>query len=309
MKSGFEAELEQLESRVVALYGIAEAVARRQRDRLAVSEGEIHLDLYPPQREQTGTVVFVGGLSSHALMYAGFLDALSRRGHAVVALDLRGHGRSSGERGDFTIESVIEDLAAAAGYARQLFGGPVTVLGSSLGGFFALVGANAVEGFDAGISHGVLLPELPITAKDRRLAPLARLLARAAPRLRLSTRLLTDWGGVAESPELRAAIQADPLMAWRYTTRAIASGSSYRPARPLTDLRVPHLLIVGEHDRMTPLEYARQVYARMSGPKELAVVHGAGHMGGLVEHRDEMLALVDDFLRRVAGGQPPTEEA
>ncbi|HET7034265.1 MAG TPA: alpha/beta fold hydrolase [Thermomicrobiaceae bacterium] len=308
MNTRLQPELDHLEARAVALYGIAEAVARRQRERLAVAGGEIHLDVYSPEGEQFGTVVFVGGLSSHALMYAGFLDALSQRGYAVVALDLRGHGRSSGERGDFSIESVIEDLTAAAGYARERFGGAVTVLGSSLGGFFALVGANAIRGFDAGISHGVLLPELPISAKDRRLAPLARLLARLAPRLRLSTRLLTDWSGVAESPELRAAIQSDPLMAWRYTTRAIASGSSYRPARPLTDLRVPHLLIVGEHDRMTPLDYARQVYARMSGPKELAVVPDAGHMGGLVEHRDEMLALVDAFLRRVAGEGSQREE-
>lgn len=285
------------ERETIRLFELDEAILRRETTRARSGDAEIHLDIYPAETTSRGALVFVGGLSSHALMYAGFLDALSRRGIAVVALDLRGHGRSGGKRGDFTIATVLEDLETAASVAIERFGGPLAVMGSSLGGFFALAGANAIERFDAGISHWVMLPDMPLSARDRRLAPLSKALARVAPRFPISTRMLADWKQVAQDPAQRRRIMADPLMVWTYSARAIASGADYRPARPLTELRVPQLVIIGERDAMTPVDYTMRVFARLQGPKELAVVPGAGHMGGLAEHRPEVLDLVDHFLR------------
>jgi pimeloyl-ACP methyl ester carboxylesterase len=293
------------EAATVALFGWIDAANARDTAFLEVGaqgEGRVHVDVYPAQGTARGNVVFVGGLSNHAFGSAQFEHELSKRGWNVVGVDLRGHGRSSGKRGDFTIAMVVEDLAAAAAYAKDRFGGEVAVMGSSLGGFYALCAANAIEGLSCAVSHWIFLPNEPVTKKDARMRPVALLLDKVAPGLRIKTTQVADWSGVCEDPELKQKCFDDPLMAWKYTARALASGFRYDPPRPLTDLRVPHLVLLGERDPMTPFEYTRGIYAQLKGDKEWVTIPDAGHMGGLVEHQGEVLDAVDDFLGRKMPG-------
>lgn len=299
----------------IALYGWEDAAAHRDTASVAVGggarsgpgarEGALHLDVYPAPEATVarGTVVFVGGLSNHALGYADFEWKLSRRGWNVVAVDLRGHGRSSGSAGDFTTEMVVEDLGAAAEYARHRFGTDIALMGSSLGGYYALVGANALDGIRCTVSHWIFLPNEPVTPKDRRMRPVALLLDRIAPGLKIPTRSVANWDGVCDDPVLKQRCFDDPMMVWKYSARALASGFRYEPARPLTDLRTPHLVLLGERDAMTPPAYTRGIYAQLQGDKEWVTIPDAGHMGGLVEHQGEVLDAVDEFLgRRMAVG-------
>ncbi|MCW2924156.1 MAG: hypothetical protein JWM98_1560 [Thermoleophilia bacterium] len=298
------------EAATIALYGWEDAVASRDTAMLAVGRtGRLHVDVYPAQGTARGSVVFVGGLSNHALGSASFEWQLSLRGWNVVGVDLRGHGRSSGRRGDFTIPMVVEDLEAAVAYARERFGGEVALMGSSLGGFYALCGANAIDGIRCTVSHWIYLPSVPITKKDARMRPVALLLDRVAPNMRLPTTQVANWDGVCEDPELRRKCFDDPLMAWKYSARALASGFRYDPPRPLVDLRTPHLVVIGEQDTMTPMPYTKGIYDQLRGDKEWAVIPAAGHMGGLVEHQDEMLDVVDDFLGRRMGADASTGHA
>lgn len=287
------------EAATIALFEFIDAANARDTALLEVGEtGRVHVDVYPAQGTPRGSVVFVGGLSNHALGSASFEHALSRRGWNVVGVDLRGHGRSSGRRGDFTIPMMLEDIAAAGAYAKDRFGGAVAVMGSSLGGFYALCAANAIDGFAVAVSHWIYLPNEPITRKDARMRPVALLLDKVVPNFRLPTRQVANWDGVCEDPELRQKCFDDPLMAWKYTARALASGMKYEPARPLTELQIPHLVLIGEQDTMTPMPYTKKVYDRLHGDKEWVVIPGAGHMGGLVEHQDKVLDAVDGFLGR-----------
>ena len=91
-------------------------------------------------------------------------------------------------------------------------------------------------------------------------------------------------------------------MAFKYTARALASGFTYQPATPLTKLRIPHLVVLGDRDTMTPLPYTKRIFEQLEGDKEWRTIADAGHMGGLVEHQDEMLEIVDEYLgRRMPG--------
>jgi pimeloyl-ACP methyl ester carboxylesterase len=287
------------EAATVALFGWIDAANARDTAFLEVGDGgRIHVDVYPAQGTARGSVIFVGGLSNHAFGSAQFEYRLSQRGWNVVGVDLRGHGRSGGKRGDFTIEMVVEDLAAAAAYAKDRFGGPVALMGSSLGGFYALCGANAIDGIDCAISHWIYLPNEAITKKDARMRPVALLLDKIAPQMKIKTTQIADWSGVCDDPVLKQKCFDDPLMVWKYTARALASGFRYDPPRPLTKLRTPHLVLLGERDTMTPFEYTRGVYDQLEGDKEWVTIPDAGHMGGLVEHQDEVLDAVDDYLGR-----------
>ena len=287
------------EAATIALYEFIDAANARDTALLAIGEtGRVHVDVYPAQGTARGTVVFVGGLSNHALGSASFEHELSKRGWNVVGVDLRGHGRSSGRSGDFTIPMMLEDIAAAGAYAKDRFGGAVAVMGSSLGGFYALCAANAIDGFECAVSHWIYLPNEPITKQDARMRPVALLLAKVAPNLRLPTKQVANWDGVCEDPKLRQKCFDDPLMAWKYSARALASGFRYDPPRALTDLRIPHLVLIGEQDTMTPMPYTKKIYDQLRGDKEWQVIPNAGHMGGLVEHQGEVLDVVDEYLGR-----------
>jgi len=290
------------EAATIALYGWEEASAHRESARVAVGDaGQVHLDIYPAAGAARGTVVFVGGLSNHALGYSDFSWRLSERGWNVVGVDLRGHGRSSGRRGHFTTETIIEDLAAAGAHAKERFGGDVALMGSSLGGYYALVGANAIEGFTCAVCHWIFLPNEPVTKKDARMKPVALLMDKLLPGLMLPTKAVANWDGVCDDPELKQRCFEDPLMVWKYSARALASGFRYAPARSLLNLRIPTRVILGDRDTMTPMSYTRGIYDRLQGDKEWVTIPDAGHMGGLVEHQGEMLDAVDDFLGRRMG--------
>ncbi len=75
--------------------------------------------------------LLVHGLASNARLWDGVARHLAARGHRVVAVDLRGHGRSEAPGGGYDTDTAADDLA---GLARALdLTGPV-VAGQSWGG-------------------------------------------------------------------------------------------------------------------------------------------------------------------------------
>jgi len=81
-----------------------------------------------------------------------------RKEHRVVAVDLRGHGRSDKPRQEYTMEGFADDLAWQCG---QLGVANPVVIGHSMGGAIALEIAARLPGWPAAIvllDSGVLLP-------------------------------------------------------------------------------------------------------------------------------------------------------
>src|SRR5262245_21984946 len=81
-------------------------------------------------------VVIVPGFNSHSGQYLWVAGQLASRGLAVYALDLRGRGKSDGER--FYVEKFqdyVDDVATFVGIAKSQHPGlPVFLLGHSAGG-------------------------------------------------------------------------------------------------------------------------------------------------------------------------------
>lgn len=84
-------------------------------------------------------VVFAHGLGSTrgGQKVAAFEAECARRGWALLAADFRGHGDSDGVMPELSGARLLEDLAAIATTARQLAGGPLLLVGSSMGGWAA----------------------------------------------------------------------------------------------------------------------------------------------------------------------------
>lgn len=134
----------------------------------------------------------------------------------------------------------------------------------------------------------------------------------------LSRRLQAAVGWLQDRPELGAArvglfgasTGAAAALAVAAALPAAVAAVVSRGGRPdlamphLADVRAPTLLIVGGRD-LEVLDLNRAALARLSGPKELQVVAGAGHLfeepGALVT----VASLAGDWFRRHLASAPP----
>jgi alpha-beta hydrolase superfamily lysophospholipase len=89
-----------------------------------------------PDAQAKGVVCVVHGLGEHGGQYVNAAEALVKQDIAVVAIDLRGHGRSEGRRGHTASYNVLLDDVDAllAGAAELYCGAPRFLYGQSLGG-------------------------------------------------------------------------------------------------------------------------------------------------------------------------------
>lgn len=112
--------------------------------RIAVGAGEARREIALRRRSGTGPcVVWLGGFRSDMLATkAEALDAwAAANGRAVLRFDYSGHGESGGRFEDGTISRWLEDTLAALAAAGD---GPHVLVGSSMGGWLALLAANAL---------------------------------------------------------------------------------------------------------------------------------------------------------------------
>jgi alpha-beta hydrolase superfamily lysophospholipase len=112
----------------------------------------VHYRRWLPDGEVRGTVQIVHGASEHSGRYARLAEALTSRGLAVYAMDLRGHGRTAestgigrfgGQGTDVGVDDLVEDvLALQLLIADDHPGVPPVLLGHSMGSIIALAGAE-----------------------------------------------------------------------------------------------------------------------------------------------------------------------
>ena len=93
-----------------------------------------------PQEGQKAVVCLVHGLGEHSGRYGHVGEAFNHAGYGLLAIDLRGHGRSEGKRGHFqNAEAVLEDLDSLLREAElRQTGMPRFLYGHSMGGILAL---------------------------------------------------------------------------------------------------------------------------------------------------------------------------
>ncbi len=123
-----------------------------------------------PEGEPRGVVVIVHGFNSHSGQYLWAADQLSSNGLAVYALDLRGRGRSEGER--FYVEKIedfTDDVETLVKQAKSENPGlPVYMLGHSAGGVTACVYAldhqDEIDGLICeSFAYGLPVPDIVLT--------------------------------------------------------------------------------------------------------------------------------------------------
>lgn len=206
-------------------------------------------------------LVVVHGFGEHSGRYEEFASWFARRGFAVHAADLRGHGRSSGRRGHAaSMEALLDDLAGLQDFVSARYPGlPRILLGHSMGGL--LTTAFVCERqplIDRLVVSGPALSLSPDISRVR--MALARLLRRVLPRLTLDVGL--DAAGLSRDPEVVRRYLEDPLVHGRISM-ALAAGmmdAQIRTAASPMSVRVPMLLLHGESDPLCLVEGSRSFF-------------------------------------------------
>jgi alpha-beta hydrolase superfamily lysophospholipase len=123
------------------------------------SVGGVHVTYrrWLPDGDARATVQIVHGASEHSGRYERLAGALTSRGLAVYAMDLRGHGRTAegtgtGRFGAPGVEGVLDDVQALHVVAAEQHPGlPRLLIGHSMGSVIALAGAERDGGDLAGL--------------------------------------------------------------------------------------------------------------------------------------------------------------
>jgi len=276
--------------------------ACHQVDRVQCGDIELHLDVFSAS-DKGPALVFVPGTSVYSLFYAEFMHKMSLLGFNVVGFDPRGHGRSSGLRGSYTIDTLLEDARAVVGYAMDRFGDGVAISGSSQGGITAFYAAGSDERLSAAVCHNIAVlgePEAfgitrwPAFSKQfSKLLPLAAL----TPELRIPISSYLDLSAEPTKfgPNALEFVKNDPLAVLALASKALASLSSTPPPRPIEQIEVPVMVIQGELDAMFTEAYTRPIYDRLTCDKEFLLVTGATHLV-LTNNVDQVVPEVAAFL-------------
>jgi 3-oxoadipate enol-lactonase len=236
-------------------------------------------------------VVLLHGLGGTLHLWHGVTDNLAQH-HNVVALDLRGHGRSDIGRSQLTIQGWAKDVDALIA-ALEL--PAVTLVGHSVGSLVAQhLAVTRPEVVDnlvlvGGISHY----EPPAREAFEKRAEIAE-------NDGLDT-LVDDWLPGALSPRTSAALpQLVGLlrdMFLRNDPRSYAKGCralAKAPSIAHEDIGQPTLLIVGDHDRSTPLAMTEELH-RQIPVSRVRILPGAAHWSPL-EQPDAIAAAILEFL-------------
>ena len=245
-----------------------------------------------PAGPTRAVLINLHGLGDHSGLYPALVEYFSARGVAVYAPDIRGNGRSPGQRGYVERwDELREDLERFIAVVRQEEPDrPIFLLGNSLGGLIVLDYAlHRPEGIRGIIAASPPLGRVGVPAP---LMALGRVLSRVWPRFSVRTGM--DLSGLARDPVVVETVLADPLFhrvgTARLSTEVVAAIARVQAAAPKFPL--PLLVLHGSADRMVPPDGSRAFVARVGHEdRELREYPGAFHV--LFADLDRERALTD----------------
>ncbi|MCA2981841.1 MAG: alpha/beta fold hydrolase [Myxococcaceae bacterium] len=245
-----------------------------------------------------GVVVLAHGLRDHAVRYDALAAALAAKGLVVYGQDMRGHGRSGGERQRFdTMDELVAHLDLEVKEARRRNPGlPVFLFDHSLDGLLATTYA---------LQHGEKLSGLVLSGAALKLLPGvsngdkagARFFGGVIPGLKVQA--LDDSAFVrdaAAKAELASDALVDhsnlPARSAAMTLDAIDFVQAHLP-----ELKLPLLVMHGTVDTATNLEGSVELVARASSAdKALKTWEGLHHDLLHEPERQQVIDLVTSWV-------------
>ncbi len=214
-----------------------------------------------------GELLFVlHGYGEHSGRYDHVARHFAALGYNVAALDLRGHGKSGGQRGHVNAFSEwLDDTDAGLSAARKTYSQArsVTVVAHSMGGLVAL--RHLLERPGAFNRYVVSAPffgvAMPVPAWK---STLGKLMSRIYPGLSMPSGIPAEF--VSHDPEIVAKYNSDELnhhvATARFYTEALASAAWVTDN--LGKLATPGLWLVAGEDNVSDSRLMKAAHARIT---------------------------------------------
>jgi alpha-beta hydrolase superfamily lysophospholipase len=224
-----------------------------------------------------GVVAVCHGFNAHSGYYGWVGDQLAGAGLAAYALDLRGRGKSDGER--FYVEKIdnyVDDVTALIRHCKSREPGlPVYLLGHSAGGVTSVIYALDHQNEIVGLICEDFAFQVP--APDFVLAVLKGL-AHLAPHSGAITLKNEDF---SRDPAQVKAMDNDPLIAHEkqpFQTMSALVHADERLKREFSEIRLPVLIIHGAADKAAKPSGSKEFFDRAgSVDKTLKIYDGRFH--------------------------------
>jgi acylglycerol lipase len=230
-----------------------------------------------PERKARGVVLIVPGFNAHSGHYLWVAEQLQRYGLAVYAVDLRGRGKSDGER--FYVDSFkdyTDDVDAVMAVVKTREPGlPIFLLGHSAGGVVSCMYTLEHQADLAGLVCESFAFQVP--APDFALAVLKGI-SHLAPHAHVLPLKNVDF---SRDPKWVEAMNADPLIAHevqpsKTVAEMVRADERLKKEFPLFTL--PVLILHGTMDKATKFSGSQMFFDNASSKdKTLKLYEGHFH--------------------------------
>lgn len=243
-------------------------------------------------------VVFIHGFPFNNTMWSSQMMALPQE-YRAVSFDVRGHGESDIADGQYSIELFTDDLISLLDHLdiRQ-----AALCGLSMGGYIAL---RAVERHPDRVRALVLCDTRSEAdsneAKIKRASQVRAVKSHGVkPFAESFVKAVLAPETFSKNPKIVATVQSviestSPLSICG-TLLALAARTDTTQA--LAGIKVPTLIMAGEHDALTPPAASQSMHSSIKG-SEIQIIPGAAHMSNMENpsfFNDKLLA----FLKKIA---------
>jgi pimeloyl-ACP methyl ester carboxylesterase len=249
---------------------------------MPISDG-LYYFLHEGGRASQPSVILIHGVGGDHLSWPPEVRRLPE--YTVYALDLPGHGKSSG--------SGLQSISAYAQRIVQFLNDirlfKAVVIGHSLGGAVALTLA---------VEHADRLAGMVLIASGERLPMPSSILENAGnpSTFPLAVQALQEAAFGPQSETRLKELSFKRLSATRPTLLYgdLLACDNFNISNRLAAIRTPTLVICGTADRLSPLRYAEDLASSIPGAA-LQTVDGAGHMV-MLEQPHRVAGLLNVFL-------------
>jgi acylglycerol lipase len=250
-----------------------------QESKLTGKDGiSLYNQCWLPETSPRAVLAVVHGLADHSGRYLNLVNYFVPRNFAVHAVDLRGHGKSGGDRcyinrfSDFT-----DDLSRFIRSIREQYADqPVYLIGHSVGGPVAI--SYAVKNQDQ--INGLITSGANLASKvaSPLLMSLAGLISAIAPRMGITS---IDANLISRDPEVVKAYINDPLV-FHGKIPARTGAELIRVWKTLPaiipEIKLPLLVLQGTADGLSDPAGSKMLYDRASSKeKALRLYEGFYH--------------------------------
>jgi alpha-beta hydrolase superfamily lysophospholipase len=261
---------------------------------------------YPARGQATGRVaILVHGSSGSSAAVHALSDALAAHGVETFAPDIRGHG-GSGTRGDIAYLGQLDDDMAdfVALVRKRAPDAPITLLGHSAGGGFALRIASAPSPIDDVFARVVLLaPYLGYNAPTNRPhsggwanADVPRFIALVAMR-----RAGVDCCEALPTLAFAVPPHSASTLAPTYSFRLMRNFATRGYRSDLAAVTRPLTLFAGAADELMLSDKYAETLHEVLPSADVKLLHGIDHMG-VVSTPSAINAIAEDVATRGAAG-------